>query len=476
MQLALVLIRVRPKAHGKNAISLMRTILAAIIGIFVVAGLYVENGLCQNATIATTHSDSLSSQETETAANPWHENISTRWGGRLKGAGYASRITDDTIFDPVGTGTYWDATTNFRLTNETFFTDSVITEIHYELLWFGGDSVRKQNELRTLFPNLPANLAFFGTPLTDDRRLMDLTDTIKEEDSWFLVQRLDRLNLALLGDRGSLRVGRQAITWGNGYVFNPMDLFNPFPPTAIDRDYKTGDDMINAQYSLEQFGDLQLLYVARRNPENDRVEFDQASLAAKLHWALGTGEFDIMVSKHFEDNVVGAGGRGYLGDTAWRLDATWTFLEDGDDYLSLVANLDYSWSWFKKNFYGFIEYYHNGLGQDDYPGALLDPAVGERLRRGELFVLGQNYISGHVQVEIHPLAKLSLTAINNIEDPSGIIQPYAIWDMAQNLQMTAGLNLTYGDRDSEFGGFKLPGTTLGTRTPDSAYLWLTYYF
>lgn len=417
-----------------------------------------------------------SSQDAGPSSSPWYTDISTRWGGRLKGAGYASRITDDTIFEPVGTGTYLDAGGNFRLINETFFTETVFTEIHYELLWFGGDSIRKQNELQDQFPSLPDNLYFFGMPLIDDRRLMDLTDTIKEEDSWFLVQRIDRLYLSLRGERGSLRVGRQAITWGNGYVFNPLDLFNPFPPTAIDRDYKVGDDMINAHYSLEQFGDLQLLYVSRRDPNSDQVDFDEASLAAKLHFAHGTTEFDVMASKHFEDNVIGIGSRGYLGDTAWRLDATWTFLEGGDDYLSLVANLDYSWTWFKKNLYGFVEYYYNGLGQDDYPGALLDPAVIERLGRGELFVLGQNYISGHIQVEIHPLAKLSLTAINNIEDPSGIIQPYAIWDITQNLQMTAGLNITYGDRDSEFGGFKLPGTTIGTKTPDSANLWLTYHF
>jgi len=305
---------------------------------------------------------------------------------------------------------------------------------------------------------------------------MDLTSIIREEDSWFLAHRLDRLYLAVVGEKGSLRIGRQAITWGNGYVFNPMDLFNPFPPTAIDRDYKVGDDMLNGQYSLGQFGDLQGLYVARRNPDNNQVETDQASLAAKLHLAYGTSEFDAMVSKHFEDHVIGLGSRGYLKDTAWRLDATWTFLDDGDDYLSVVANLDYSWVWFKKNFYGFVEYFYNGIGKSDYAEALLDPDIDERLARGELFVVGRNYLSGHLQVELHPLVKASLTAINNIEDPSGILQPYLVWDATQNLQITGGLNFYYGDKGTEFGGFTLPGTQLRNQPPNSAYLWLIYYF
>ena len=123
---------------------------------------------------------------------------------------------------------------------------------------------------------------------------------------------------------------------------------------------------------------------------------------AKLHVAAGTTEFEFMGAKHFEDYVAGVGATGYIGDAAWRLDGTWTFLDDDDDYLSLVANMDYSWVWFKKNFYGFVEYYFNGLGEDDYQDAVLDPAIAERVARGELFALGRNYLSGHIQLELHP--------------------------------------------------------------------------
>ena len=460
----------------KTVAARLKQFCVSLLCFFAFSGLPGDSGLCQTSSETTSSPAPATSPEAENFTKPWYKNITTRWGGRIRATGLASRITDDTIFEPVGTGTYYDAGTNFCLTNETFFSDAVFSEIHYQLIGFGGDTLRKQDELSAIFPNLPDNLLFLGTPLNDDRRLVDLTDTIKDEDSWFLVQRLDRLYLALMGDQASLRAGRQAITWGDGFVFNPMDLFNPFPPTAIDRDYKAGDDMINAQVALKKFGDLQLLYVARRNPDNEDVEFDQASLAGKWHFALGSTEFDAMASRHFEDYVIGAGSRGYLGDTAWRLDATWTFLKDGGEYLSLVANLDYSWVWFKKNFYGFVEYYYNGLGKNDYDKALLDPAVNQRLARGEIFALGQNYVSGHVQVELHPLFKLTLTAINNVEDPSGVIQPYAVWDITQDLQMTAGLNINYGDDGTEFGGFKLPGTDLRNKAPDNVYLWFIYYF
>jgi hypothetical protein len=188
-----------------------------------------------------------------------------------------------------------------------------------------------------------------------------------------------------------------------------------------------------------------------------------------------------MMSKHFEDWVIGGGSVGYLGDAAWRMDATWAFLDDHGgngrgDYLSLVANIDYSWTWWQKNFYGFIEYYYNGLGENDYARALLNPKINERLARGELFVLGQNYLSGTLQIEPHALVNVYFTAINNIEDPSGILQPRATWDITQDIQITGGLNIYYGAKDTEFGGFTVPGTGLRSKSPDNAYLWLIYYF
>ena len=44
----------------------------------------------------------------------------------------------------------------------------------------------------------------------------------------------------------------------------------------------------------------------------------------------------------------------------------------------------------------------------------MNPDVTERLARGELFTLGQNYLSAHIDVELSPLLKLSFTSINNV--------------------------------------------------------------
>jgi hypothetical protein len=423
-------------------------------------------------------------QASESTLVSWLDQIDMHWGGRLKAIGSATFARNNTVFEPVGTGTYLNLDTNLRINNDTFLADWGHLEAQYEAILGGGKARQKRQDLSDIFPDFEGSSLFVGAPLNDDRRLMDLTHTITEKDSTVLVQRLDRLNLTLRPAWGVVRFGRQAITWGNGLIFNPMDLFNPFPPADIQRDYKVGDDMALAQFALAAKLDLQLLYVARRDPDSNNVEADRNSLAGQLHFAADTIEFDIMATRHYDDYVVGFGSSGIWGGAAWRADITATFLDDGrgqntQNYVSGVANIDYSWTWLGQNYYGLLEYYYNGLGESDYPGALNNRDITERFTRGELFVLAEHYLSAEIQVELHPLFKVFFTGINNLHDPSGILQPRAVWNMTQNLEMRIGANIFYGDNGnpgSEFGGFFIPGTDIRSRSPNNAYLWFNYYF
>jgi len=269
------------------------------------------------------------------------------------------------------------------------------------------------------------------------------------------------------------------VTWGNGLIFNPMDLFNPFSPADIVRDYKMGDDLVSVRLNTEAIEEINLLYVPRRNVTTGNLDADASSIAGKLHFFAGDMEVDLMGARHYDETVFGLGGTGYLGDTAWRCDIIWSSLEDTpgkSGYFEIVANIDYSWIWFNKNMYGLIEYYHNGLGKDNYTDAMGDFALMERIDRGELFALGKNYINTQIQVELHPLLNLYFNTINNIKDPSGIFQPRLSYSMTQNSTLLLGGNIFYGSRESEYGGFLIPGTPYYTNAAANGYLLFTYYF
>jgi hypothetical protein len=432
----------------------------------------------QAASVAAA-SDSSAPIKATGGSSPWYQDVEIRWGGYLKARGSLSWVESDSILGSVDAGRYVDGDLEGRLKNTILGAGGrIYLETHYEAVLLGGDTWRNQRQLQDLYPGVFGEDVFLIRPLQDDRQLMDLSAVIKENDNYVLYHRLDRLALTFLPSWGQVRLGRQAVTWGNGFLFNPMDLFDPFSPTDIERDYKVGTDMAFSQVRLGDIADFQALYVPRRDPSDNHVKWDQSSLAGKFHFSFGGTEFDIMASHHYDAPVVGIGSRGYFKEAAWRLDATWTFVDhdSGSDYLSLDANVDYSWVWIKKNWYGFIEYFYSGVGRTDYTKAIVDPQIVERIDRGELFTLGKYYLSGHVRVELHPLFNLSLTAINNLSDPSGVLQPYAVWDMTQNLELTFGGNIYWGSKDTEFGGFKIPGLPLSTNPADKVFVWLSYYF
>jgi hypothetical protein len=403
------------------------------------------------------------------------QSLEPEWGGHLRLVGKATQVQTDSIYNPVGTERFYDGQGDFRLKGKFRLGDWGYFEAHYEAGFSGGDQVRKNN---TLTGGLQGGFGSYlmPGPITDDRRLMDLSRTISSDKSYYLYHRLDRLLLAWQPNWGTVRLGRQALTWGAGMLFNPMDLFNPFEPTDFIRDYKIGDDMAFMQLPLGDLGNLQALVVPRRAPTTGDVESDQSSGAAKLHLIAGQTEFDFMAARHYGDNVVGIGGIGYLGQTAWRADATWTFLEDGGGYLSLVANMDYSWVWGGKNWYGWIELYFNGLGRDNPTEAIGDPLILERVERGELFALGRIYTDAEIKVELHPLFNAFCTIILNLHDTSGVLQPRGVWDVTQNSQLTMGANLNLGGPGTEYGGFTLPGSPWQSPSPDTAYLLYTFYF
>ena len=412
-------------------------------------------------------------------AAPWYDKIETEWGGHFRIFGDASWPDEKSVLKLVGPDTYFNGAVDFRLKNRTYLSAWGYLEIHYENILSGGDFRQAVTDLERRFPGFDEFNLLLRPPINDDRRLMDLTKTLSLGEDYIWYHRLDRLSITLQPSWGTVIVGRQALTWGNGLIFNPMDLFNPFQPTDIIRDYKVGDDMAVIQLPLETVGDAQFVYVARRDPVTGDLESDQSALTGKLHFAAGETEFDVMGAKNYGDAVIGLGSRGYFRDAAWRLDATYTFLDDSarrNGFLSLVANMDYSWAWKGKNYHGLVEFYYNGLGDNDYPEAMADPDILTRLARGEIFVLGRTYLSGEIQVELHPLLNFYLTVINNMADPSGILQPRAVWDVTENTRITAGANLSYGEAGSEYGGFKLLNSNYYTIPENSVLLWMSHFF
>ena len=100
-----------------------------------------------------------------------------------------------------------------------------------------------------------------------------------------------------------MTVGREAVTWGNGLVFQPMDLFNPFAPTTVDRDYKVGDDLILVDKLFSNGMDAQLLAVGRRTMTKSSPARPEPGAAAAGFAGNAGGR--LLAGRHYADEVYG---------------------------------------------------------------------------------------------------------------------------------------------------------------------------
>ncbi len=341
----------------------------------------------------------------------------------------------------------------------------------YQLLAGKGDGFILAN-------SLPGNILVPQRIPSDRFRLMDLTHVISEDSDRVVEHRLDRLYVDITSVMAVARIGRQAVSWGNGLIYTPMDFFNPFDPAAVDKEYKTGDDMLYGQYLRQSGDDLQAVWVFRRDI-NGEVTSDVDSIAAKYHGFTGEHEYDLLLAEHFDDYVFGIGGISNVGGAVWRGDITLTDTET-DEVFSLVTSLSYSWIGWGRNISGILEYFYNGFGiaGDDYSPASLanNPDLVERIIRGELFTLGRNYVAASAMIEITPLWLLTPNAFINASDGSMLVQLVSSYDFKQDWQLLAALAVPVGAPGTEFGGIDsgVPGKTYSTGL--NLFAQLAWYF
>jgi hypothetical protein len=407
----------------------------------------------------------------------WGDQLYFEWGGHLRGTTQVSFWDANTLQAGFGPRTAVNSGAELRLMNRTFAGQDTYVQTHYLARFEYRDSLQTRRRVQDFAAGFEF-LDILRLPENSDQsQLFDFSHILHQEGRTRIWHGLDRLNLTMNRSWGTLRLGRQAVSWGNGLIFHPLDLFNPFPPTEVLSDYKAGQDMVSATIPFRTFDELQLLVIPRRKA-NGSVHWDRSSLAGKVHLLTDRLQMDIMAAHHFDASVLGLGLSGNIGSSAWRTDLTWTGIKSGPQYFSAVANVDRSWVWRQKNWYGLLELYYHGLGEAEPEKALLNADLIRRLHRGEIFVLSRVYMASVLEVEVSPLFRLNMTVICNMGDGSGLVQPTLRWDLATDLEFIAGATVYAGGRDTEFGGLDVE-TSAGSLTiapANSVFAWLTAYF
>ncbi len=370
--------------------------------------------------------------------------------GHLKSRLLGATFPSDSVFRDLGDATAIDAGADMRL-NFAAGRGRWSFDGAWQLFAAYGDTVALERRL------LADGLAP-GPPPGDDRRLFDLFDTLRDDGRFNAVQRVDRLAVSYATATTVLRAGRQALTWGNGFFYAPLDVVNPFDPAAVDTEFKAGDDMLYGQYLKANGHDVEAAVVLRREPVSGDVRADEATAAVRYNGLAEDGEYQLMLARNYGDALIGLGGNRALGGAVWRADLAVS--EAGDWTTEFVTNLSYSWQWWGRNVSGVVEYYFNGFGLHDGrygPAELASaPELTARLTRGQSFTVGRHYLAGGITVEVTPLTLVTPNLFANLGDKSALLQLVVQHSLGDNLTFLGALNLPVGPRGSEYGGLESP--------------------
>ena len=380
----------------------------------------------------------------------------------------------------------------FRLKNNLRITDYFMAACHYEAFVSNGDTnyaqYRAEQMVRKLEQTLGTSVlneatetlnSFFAAE--DSPRFLDMEAEMPLAGQQRMAHGIDRLFLRASSSYVEFEVGRIALSWGTGRIWNPTDMWSPFSPTQIDKEEKRGVDLAHLTFQIPKVGSLEGVFAPLDTEHHNQMRMDDSAAGGRLRFNIGEYDISVMSGYFATDTVAGFDFSGYIKDAGFRGEATYTVVNRKDherDYIRAVLSVDYGFAaaW---NPYLLFEYYFNGMGEpdpDDYLDRYADTSVQRQVSMGRSFSLGQDYMSLMTTLQPHPLVTMALQPLMNIDDQSFFIHFNVRYSVLDFVDIMAGTNLFFGKDNSEFGGIEIEELDISFRSPDMYYLYLKAYF
>lgn len=256
-----------------------------------------------------------------------------------------------------------------------------------------------------------------------------------------------------------LTVGKQQISLGTGYVWNPTDVFNikdPLDPTyeqpghnAIRMDipirpgftlttlYSPGDSwrqsacLIQLKGRISHF-DFSIIAVEKGLTFHDYTRFNLLALNFLEH-----PERRQVLGGSLAGELLGAG--------LWA-EYAYSRMEISDDFYELVIGIDYT---FDFQTYIMAEFYRNTLGKTDFKQYDLNDWM--RLFASEQKTISRDQVYCLIQHPMTDLLNFGLSSIYSFSDESLILIPMLTYNLSNNVDIMAYLNFNLGEEGKVFG-------------------------
>jgi hypothetical protein len=311
---------------------------------------------------------------------------------------------------------------------------------------------------------------------------------------------LDRFALKFSLPWFDLTLGRQAVTFGKAYFWNPLDVFQAFDPRSFDRDYKPGVDALRIDVSLGDFSGLTLVGALGRTLEFSKldeptddvgVSWLGSSILLRAYTMLWDWDFAIQGGKVYGGYQVGAATSGELGPLEVRAEGAYFISMDADllfeprfssfieprydampDHFTGVLGIGHR---FEFNLQIEAEYMYNGAGDPDrWYWALL------RMGAGRSYHMGEHLLGVMANYKILPILQGSIAWIFSFSDYSSLIQPGFVLSVSDEADFIMGAMIALGarpvDQAVDFGDNPIGMKSEFGTYPNFYYMEFKFYF
>ncbi|HET9361768.1 MAG TPA: hypothetical protein VFO58_18580 [Vicinamibacterales bacterium] len=342
-----------------------------------------------------------------------------------------------------------------------------------EIRTIGSTTFSLAYEQRLRYASAPmvgiAALGILPSELATPFRIEPLVWRVSESANGVWRHEIDRANAQVHLRRADLTIGRQSIGWGRGVMFTSVDLFAPFSPLEVDREWRPGVDAVRADVKLTDRSSIDLV-----GAFGDTL--DRSAFAARARGYAGTIDVEVVGGRRGQDLFGGVTSSAAVGDAEVHGEAAAFRVPSGIDHdvvWKVVVGGAYRFP-IGSGILAYAEYHYSGFGAA-HPEAILvlltTPSFLERFVRGDMQILSRHAVGVTGSYEVSPEITYSGQWLHNPGDRSGIVAPSMTYTFNDAVSLLGGVYVPYG-RPPEGG---LLRSEYGA-SPQSALLQLRLYF
>jgi hypothetical protein len=252
-------------------------------------------------------------------------------------------------------------------------------------------------------------------------------------------------------------------------MFTAVDLFAPFSPLEVDREWRSGVDAVRADVKLTDRSSIDLVGAFGDT-------FDRSAFAARARGYNGAIDVEVAGGRRGQDLFAGVTSSAAVGDAGVHGEAAAFRVPSGIDHdvvWKVVVGGSYRFP-IGAGILAYGEYHYSGFGAE-HPEQILalltTPSFVERFVRGDMQILSRHAVGVTGSYEASPEITYSGQWLHNPGDQSGVLAPAMTYTFNDAVSLLATVYVPYG-RPPERGVLR---SEYGA-TPASGLLQLRWYF